>query len=238
MKGGALVVLVAALAGATVTARLGFWQLDRAAQKTALQAALDSRRVLAPLPLTELATSDSQAREQHYRPIVVEGSWLPEHTVFLDNRPMAGRVGFIVVTPLRLTDGSVVTVQRGWVPRDAADRAHVSLPPTPAGPVRVSGRIAPPPSRLFEFSGAASGPIRQNLDWGSYASEVGHALRPLSIVVEDGPLTPDDHLLRQWPLPAADVHKHHGYAFQWFAMATLIVGLYVWFQLIHPRRRV
>ena len=57
-------------------------------------------------------------------------------------------------------------------------------------------------------------------------------------MVEDGPLTADDGLLRQWPLPAADVHKHYGYAFQWFAMATLIVGLYVWFQLIHPRRRV
>ena len=37
--------------------------------------------------------------------------------------------------------------------------------------------------------------------------------------------------------PAADVHKHYGYAFQWFALCALIVGLYVWFQLIRPRRR-
>jgi surfeit locus 1 family protein len=237
MNGRAVVVLVAALVGAGVTARLGWWQLDRAAQKTALQAALDSRRVLSPLPVAELANSEARAREQHYRPIVAEGAWLPERTVFLDNRPMTGRVGFIVVTPLRLADGSVVAVQRGWLPRDAAERTHVEPPPTPAGHVRVAGRIAPPPSRLFEFSAAASGPIRQNLDLVAYSAEVGHPLRPLSIVVEDGPLTADDGLLRQWPLPAADVHKHYGYAFQWFAMATLIVGLYVWFQLIRPQRR-
>jgi surfeit locus 1 family protein len=238
VNGRAVVVFVAALVGAGVTARLGFWQLDRAAQKTTLQAMLDSRRLMAPLPAAELATSESQARGQHYRPIVAEGTWLPEHTVFLDNRPMAGRVGFIVVTPLRLVDGSAVSVQRGWLPRDAAERTRVSPPLTPTGLVRVAGRIAPPPSRLFEFSGAASGPIRQNLDLGSFAAEVGLPLRPLSIVVEDGPLTAGDGLLRQWPAPATDVHKHFGYAFQWFAMATLVVVLYVWFQLIHPRRRV
>lgn len=237
MNGRALVVLVAALAGSAVTARLGFWQLDRAAQKTALQAALDARRVLPPLPATELARTEAQALEQHYRHVAVEGRWLPGHTLLLDNRPMAGRVGFIVLSPLQLADGSVVVVQRGWLPRDAADRTKVDPPPLPEGPVEVAGRIAPPPSRLFEFSAVASGPIRQNLDMAAFAGEVGRSLRPLSIVVEDGPKAPRDGLLRQWPLPAADVHKHYGYAFQWFAMATLIAGLYVWFQLIRPRRQ-
>jgi surfeit locus 1 family protein len=33
------------------------------------------------------------------------------------------------------------------------------------------------------------------------------------------------------------VHKHYGYAFQWFSLSLLTVGLYVWFQLIQPRRR-
>jgi surfeit locus 1 family protein len=31
------------------------------------------------------------------------------------------------------------------------------------------------------------------------------------------------------------VGKHHGYAFQWFALSALIAGLYVWFQLLRPR---
>jgi surfeit locus 1 family protein len=46
-----------------------------------------------------------------------------------------------------------------------------------------------------------------------------------------------DSLLRQWPEVALDVGKHHGYAFQWFALCALIVGLTAWFQFIRPARR-
>ena len=51
------------------------------------------------------------------------------------------------------------------------------------------------------------------------------------------PPVADDGLLRQWPAVAIDVGKHHGYAFQWFALCALITGLYVWFQLLRPRLR-
>jgi surfeit locus 1 family protein len=44
-------------------------------------------------------------------------------------------------------------------------------------------------------------------------------------------------LLRQWPTSFPDVHKHYGYAFQWFGLTALVVVLYVWFQIIAPRRR-
>jgi surfeit locus 1 family protein len=44
-------------------------------------------------------------------------------------------------------------------------------------------------------------------------------------------------LQRQWTPAVLDVSKHHGYALQWFALSALITGLYVWFQLIRPRRR-
>lgn len=232
-----LIVLVAALLGAGVTARLGVWQLDRAAQKNALQAGLDERRVLPPLPAEQLATTAEHALAQHHRGIVLAGRWIADHSIYLDNRQMNGRPGFYVVTPLLLADGTAVLVQRGWLPRDAAERTRIVAPATPAGPVQVAGRIAPPPGRLYEFAGAASGPIRQNLDLVAFGQELRLPLRPLSVVQEDGPLTPDDSLLRQWPRPAADVHKHYGYAFQWFALATLILGLYVWFQLIRPRLR-
>lgn len=231
------VVLLAALLGVAVTARLGFWQLDRAAQKNTLQAALDERRALPPLPVADLAVSEAQAIAQHHRAIVLEGRWLAEHSIYLENRQMNGRPGFYVVTPLLLPDGTAVAVQRGWQPRDMGERTRVIAPPTPAGTVVVAGRIAPPPGRLYEFEGAASGPIRQNLDVVGYASEIGRSLRPLSVVQEDGPLTLADGLLRQWPQPSAGVHKHYGYAFQWFALATLILGLYAWFQFPRPKRR-
>lgn len=230
------VVLVAALAGTLVTARLGVWQLDRAAQKNELQSALDSRIALPPLPSAELARDADAAAAQHHRALRLEGQWLAERTVYLENRQMNGRPGFVAVTPLQLDDGSAVLVQRGWLPRDLMDRTRIVAAAPPSGRVAVQGRIAPAPGRLYEFEAAASGPIRQNIDLDDYARETGLPLRPLTLVQEDGKSPPEDGLLRQWPRPAADVHKHYGYAFQWFSLSALTLGLYVWFQLIRPRR--
>jgi surfeit locus 1 family protein len=231
-------VLAATLIGVAVTARLAIWQLDRAAQKLAMQAALDSRAGLAPLDATGLASTADAASVQHYRPVHLRGRWLAERTVFLENRQMNGRVGFYVVTPLLLAaPADAVLVQRGWAPRDQGDRSRVPAVPTPAGEVEVEGRIAPPPARLYEFQPSAPGTIRQNLDLGEFARETGLLFRPVSVHQADSSATQGDGLLRQWPLPAVDVHKHYGYALQWGALGALMTGLYVWFQLIRPRLR-
>lgn len=230
------VVLVAALAACLLTARLGAWQLDRAAQKTALQAALERQRALPPLAAAGLAADAASATAQHHRAVVLDGRWDAARTVYLENRQMNGRPGFYALTPLVLADGSAVVVQRGWLPRDQADRTRIVATPPPDGPVRVQGRIAPAPARLYEFDGAGAGPIRQNLDIESYARETGLALRPLTVVMT-GDALPPDGLLRDWPVPAAGVHKHYGYAFQWFSLSALVAGLYVWFQLFRPRLR-
>ena len=239
LKGRALVVLLAAVLGAAGTARLGFWQLDRAAQKIALQTALAARRALPALPTAALASASAQdpalVAEQHHRLITLEGRWLAVHTVYLENRQMNEVPGFYAVTPLLLGDGTAVLVQRGWLPRDPADRTRITAPPPPTGAARVRGRIAPAPGRLFEFDKAAAGLIRQNLNIAAFARETGLVLRPVTVVQEDAPGQPLDGLKRQWLQPAAGVEKHHGYAFQWFALSALITGLYVWFQIIRPR---
>lgn len=230
------VVLLAAVAGTVLTANLGAWQLRRAAQKVALQAALDTRSQLPALDAASLARSASDAELQHYRTVHLRGQWVSGHTVFLDNRQMDARVGFYVVTPLRREHGAgTVLVQRGWVARDFVDRARLPSIPTPTGVVEIDGVIAPPPARLYEFAASPPGPIRQNLDLERFAAETGLSLAPLSVQQIDSAASAGDGLLRQWPHPAVDVQKHYGYAFQWFALSALMAGLYVWFQLIQPR---
>lgn len=229
-------ILLAALCAALLTARLGVWQLDRAAQKEALRAAILQRGALPPLDAGQLARDAGEAGAQVHRRITVTGRWLHRFTVFLDNRQMGGRPGFFVVTPLQLPAGDCVLVQRGWVARDPLDRTHLPTLAAVDGSVRVAARVAPPPSRLFEFGADEAGPIRQNLDPDAYSREIGIAVRPLSLLqLEPEDSASPDGLLRDWPLPAQDIQKHHGYAFQWFAMSLLIAGLYVWFQLIRPR---
>jgi surfeit locus 1 family protein len=158
--------------------------------------------------------------------------------VFLDNRQMNGAPGFYVITPLQLEGATeAVLVQRGWVARHFDDRSALPRVASPGGRVRVDGLIAPPPARLYEFAGASSGPIRQNLDLEAYARETRTRLLPLSLLQAESPATAGDGLSRRWPLPAVGVQKHYGYAFQWFALSALMAGLYVWFQLIRPGRR-
>ncbi|NDG37881.1 MAG: SURF1 family protein [Betaproteobacteria bacterium] len=239
---GGLLLLVVAVLSAALTARLGVWQLDRARQKLDLQQQILSRAALVPLPQSMLARNASDAQAQQYRRTSLRGRWLSERTIYLDNRQMNSRQGFYVLTPLLLDEGDAVLVQRGWSPRDFADRSRLVPLDTPAGEVTVTGRIAPPPSRLFAFGGAELGRIRQNVDLEALAREIGVPLRPLSVQQTDLVVTPaidsaqvGDLLQRQWPAPAADVSKNQGYALQWFALCALITGLYVWFQLLRPR---
>lgn len=228
------IILVAAVFAVAVTARLGVWQLDRAAQKIALQTAIDERAAEPHLPADALARDAEAASAQHHRRVRLEGRWRDAYSVWLENRQMDGRPGFILVTPLQLADGSAVLVQRGWAPRDPRERTRVPSIASPVTPVEVHGRIAPPPDRLFDFGDPGQGSIRQNLDLAAHARETGLVLRPLSIkqLGDAG-----DGLQRQWPQVALDVHKHYGYAFQWFALCALITGLYVWFRIVQPRRR-
>jgi len=223
----------AAVLVAGTTFSLGQWQLRRAAQKEALQAAVESKGRLPALDTRTLIASPDMAQEIH-RPAVLKGSWRPEHTVYLDNRPMAGKTGFVVLTPLVLEGGTqAIVVQRGWVPRNFADRARLPEVATPTGTVTVEGRIAAPPSRLYEFQGVESGRIRQNLDLQAYRAQTGLPLLEVSLL-QTGAAS--EGLLREWVAPNLGVDKHYGYAFQWFGLCALVFILYGWFQLVLPLR--
>ena len=225
-------IALAAAAGIAATLSLGAWQWGRAHQKEALQAAMEERGTLPPLDEQQLRSKPDWQSLMHRR-VVLRGRWDAANTVFLDNRQMNGRPGFYVVTPLRLAGGGALLVQRGWAPRNFTDRAKLPQVETPAGDVAVSGRLAPPPAKLYEFDGPAQGPIRQNLDLAAFRAETRLGLAPLS-VQQAGAAS--EGLLREWPQPASGAGKNYGYAFQWWALAGLIAVLYVWFQVIVPRR--
>ena len=236
--GRRLLILAAALTAVAITAALGQWQLGRAAQKQAL---LDQRQATAALEPLDGATlgqaGDTPENRSGllYRAAVLKGRWQAAQTVYLDNRQMQGRAGFYVVTPMVLTgSGAAVLVQRGWVPRSFSDRE--ALPPvsTPEGEVLIHAHLAPWPSRMYEFATEDHGPIRQNLDLEGFRSATGLPLLEVS-AVQTGPAS--EGLLREWPQVASGIEKHQGYAFQWFGLSATIALLYVWFQIVQPRRK-
>ena len=243
-KGGNLrwwVATVVGMLGVCLGIALGLWQLDRADQKTRAQAALQAQWHAQPLD----ASAVHNALAQHgqvpadwlHRPVALHGQWLPAHTVYLDNRQMQGRPGFWVLTPLQLASGEVVLVQRGWIPRNFQDRAALQAIETPAGTVAIEGHIAASPARLYDLGAQVADPaqphIRQNLQLADYAQSTGLPLWPV-MVVQSGAAS--EGLLREWPQPGSGIATHHGYAFQWFAIAAVLAAMLLWFQILRPAR--
>jgi surfeit locus 1 family protein len=224
-----LLILIVAILGMLLTASLGRWQLSRAEQKENLQSTIKTKAELTPLNNSSLITGSSELT--HQRAILI-GEWLTESTVYLDNRQLNGKVGFFVYTPLQLVGSqSVIWVQRGWVPRNFVNRQDIPKIETISGMVTIEGRIAPPPSKLYEPGQADSGQIRQNLDLNTLTLSTGKKMYPL-ILQQQGEAS--EGMLRNWPNINLGVEKHYGYAFQWFGMCGLIAVLFVWFQIISP----
>ncbi len=248
-KGKRWVVLMLTVLGVAATGTLATWQLHRAAFKEALTVQIQTSDQLAPIgQINQLTPQSDQNASQGqaliHRRVALTGKWLNDYTVFLDNRFMAGRPGFYVVTPLLQEDGGVVVwVQRGWLPRNTQDRTRLPSVPTPNQAVQVQGRVIAGVSKAYALGQAPSSSapgsagtsrIWQNLphvDFGLKTSVASVA------VLQTAPPALEDGLLRDWPQADAGVAKHYGYAFQWFALCGLIIALYVWFQILAPRRR-
>ena len=187
--------LALAAAACAAGVGLGSWQARRADEKRALAAG-----------------------EQR---IAVQGEFLPERTILLDNKIRGARVGYEVVTPLRLADGVHVLVNRGWI---AAPPRREQLPEvvTPRGRVRVEGVMLARLPRPLKLAEKTPGKVRQSLELKEFAVETGLTLQ--AFVIEQHSAL-DDGLLREWQRPDAGVEKHQGYALQWYSLAVLAAAL-------------
>jgi surfeit locus 1 family protein len=236
-------ITFAAIIAAVVTLKLGFWQLSRAHEKLALQASIQSQAALPALNAAELLSSKSAS--MLHRTITLKGHWLPQYTLFLDNRQMDSKPGFFVVTPFEFVNPATsfkqtILVQRGWLPRNFLNRNKIPDIVSDTVDITITGRIALSPSKLFEFKGTETGAIRQNIEIEALAKEFKIDLLPYSLLQLDSHAADavksnqPGQLLRQWAQPNYGSEKNYGYMVQWWALSALMTMLYVWFQLIRP----
>lgn len=212
---------------------LGFWQLDRAAQKQALQAEYDRRQTDTPVGIDARL---QPAEELRYYRVEARGRYLPQYHILLDNRIHRGQVGYEVLTPLRLEGGdTAVLVNRGWVAL-GVDREHLPAIATPDGVVQVTGVAVVPHADGFHLGGPTppgSGwqPVWEYLDLGAYAQRVPLALQPVVVLLD--PDSAAGGFAREWARLDAGIATHQGYAFQWFTLAAALVTIYI---VVNTRR--
>lgn len=218
--------LVAMLAGIVLTASLARWQWHRAAEKAGLEARMQAREGLPPLPLGQGALP---LDEVEYRQVAARGTWLPASAVYLDNRPLNGRVGYQVVMPLMLSSRRAVLVDRGWVEKPPGTEGRVPPVPTPTGPVELVGQAVPSLPHFLELGKGGEerlGGVWRNLSLEHYRGASGLDIESFVLLQTSSSA---DGLRRERPRPGSDVPKHRGYAFQWSALCLLLTGLTLYF---------
>ncbi|HEX6827970.1 MAG TPA: SURF1 family protein, partial [Burkholderiales bacterium] len=157
--------------------------------------------------------------------VEVEGTFVPEHAVFLDNKVYRGVAGYHVVTPLRIGPGPMhVLVDRGWVAAGAS-RAEAPAVVTPPGQVRIEGIAVLPPRRIMELSTrTVEGRVWENLVLDRY-----RAAHPISIqpVVLEQRNDLGDGLVRDWPRPTSGAGMHLARAATWYLLAVVAAAYFL-----------
>ena len=199
---------------------LGFWQLDRADQKRAIEASITR----ANTGVIELIKSEQELLNKEFYEVRLKGNYLNEAQFIYDNQIVDQVSGYYVLTPFILTGQSkAVMVNRGFIPwngrRDKLADINVD-----SGQTEIQVQILNPIKRIElktselvrEFP-----VIIQAIDF-----DVIEEISNISFIKVIGQLDASaaDGFIRKWEPYTGSIEKHIGYAIQWFLMA-LVLGL-------------
>lgn len=203
-------------------ATLGTWQTIRAAEKKAIEQQHKTA--------TTLSLENAIAQDSRFARIEVKGFYDPQRHILLDNQIWQGRAGVYVFTPFSTIDGTVLLVNRGWLPLPP-DRKIMPEIPTPNDEVILQGMLntAPVPGRIL----GSADQLKQNqwpqlvtyLNLGDISASLNLSLENWVIQLSNSDQTGFDG--RDWKPVFLSASRHQGYAFQWFALAVASFTMWV-----------
>lgn len=201
---------------------LGKWQLSRADERSMQHEQLEK---YAMQPAVTLPGSLVKLADYQYREVEIRGEYLAEYTIFLDNKTYQGRAGYHVITPLKISNSSVlVPINRGWV-TTGNDRSILPSIDTDRKEITVTGTVVSPDIRALELSGkTVAGPVWDNFNLERYQDITGMKMQPVMILQKD---TIEDGLIRVWHKPDSGASKNIGYAVQWFSLAITTIVIFI-----------
>jgi cytochrome oxidase assembly protein ShyY1 len=198
---------------------LGFWQLRRLDERRAFNEAVSDRIVFPPVPIDELVGTPTVNRAREWRPVEATGTYLSEEEFVVVNRSEGGVAGDLVVTPMRLVDGSVLLVQRGFVPLSE------TVAPAPEGEVDIVGRLRlGQERRRGQVSDPAEGELTevQRIDFDRLGPQLPGPLVPMWVELVSSEPAETGPFPQPVALPDLDEGPHLSYAVQWFIFAIAV----------------
>jgi len=224
--------LLMTLAAATMVG-LGLWQLSRYHYRSDINARIDAASSQPPQPLGDVLAPPAGGRvgpapatAHTWSLVTATGRYDQAHEILARVRTLNDTVGFEIVTPLVLADGSAILVDRGWVPAAQGGAAVApQVPPAPTGDVTVVGRVHAPESRsgpAEPFDGRLA--VRR-IAPAPLAASVPYPLYGAYLTLEQQTPTADPSFLTI-PPDHENAAMNAGYVIQWWAFALLTLGGY------------
>lgn len=207
--------------------KLGLWQYGKAQRQILVQAAYQQATVSDALALPlQLQSYDAL---QHKK-VKVSGHYELQYQILLDNQVENERVGFHVITPLKI-DGSnqYILIDRGWM---LGKERHTDLPQvdTPSGTLEVMGQVWLPSSKIFTLETPvetkAWQTVWQNMDMKKYKASVPIEILP--VVIRLDATSSAGGFVRNWQIPTDRITTNMGYAFQWFGFAFASLAIFIY----------
>ena len=238
-RGGMVDAAVVVLAGIAILAGLGIWQLDRKVWKENLIATLNTQLARPPEPLPpreawpRLAPNNNEYRRVTFPAEFIPGEQALVYTAGSAFRPDVQGAGYWVFAPARLAGGSVVVVNRGFVPLDRKDAAAA----VPSGSTDLIG-VMRWPEKPGPFTPADE--PQNNLWYTRDPKTIAAAKKweaPAPFYVELEFPAPAGGLPKPGKLVVNLPDDHLQYAITWFGLALGLAGVYIVWLAKRLRRR-
>jgi len=207
---------------------LGFWQVRRLEERRLENTVLENRLAAEPVPIQDLvAGAGTDIDSLEFRGSSVTGAFEPSEEVLVRSQVHEGTAGWHVITPLVLSDGTAVLINRGWVPLEM-DTVPVQAAP-PSGEVTVTGWLSLTRTRrsggAVEPEGRLTHISRVDLD--RLQRQMPFSLLPVYLVADAAGESLPIAVARP---DAKDEGPHLLYAIEWFSFT--LIGLVGYFFLL------
>lgn len=199
---------------------LGFWQLDRKAQKEARLASVEIAKLSANIDLPQ-AFSDPLNYQDY---IVSAGGIVIDKYFYIDNKLVNSKPGFHVLVPFS-TDYGVVMLNLGWLSATGvrSDLPRFDLPPMN----NIEGLLyLPVNNSLITETNTQYGKypvLLQQVDLDEISKHLNIDILPGVIRL----LPSDSEFVREWQAVTMSPDKHLGYAVQWIGLAIAALTVYL-----------